>query len=162
MPISDADRRRSFEEISAAKGMPIHFSEPPSRPVTNVHLDLNMVDQVIKDAIIEVDNLIETKTDAPTDLKTLQSIKAKFMRLLDNGSTYEKVTFAFSRGRYIFPEDVALLERSAVQSTSRMSSVHTMDCQTICNYICNCICDPDSVACQQFCEYFCHDICNVS
>ena len=158
MATSEDDRRDIFQKIGMAKGMPVRFDQKDVT-LTNsgvFHLDLNVVDAVINDAILAVENLLDSK--GGRNPRTLLKIRKRLHGLLESGSDYEKITFAFSRGRYIFPEDVALMALSAKDHPNRMSRPMAISCETICNIVCNCICDGHD-NCEQFCENVCHDIC---
>jgi hypothetical protein len=151
--ISMDERKAAFEKIARDKGVQIIFSEniTESRSET-FHLDLNMLDQSIRDSIVDLENQLEQR---PSDA-ALSIIKDKFARLLKDGRYIDKVHYVLGSGSYYFPEDIEAMIATAEDTVNRVSISKTPSCTNVCRVVCTCLGGGE-----QSCRDFCRDVCSL-
>ena len=140
-----------FEAIAKRKGKDITFLTSDDDKTVgktewpeNVHLDMDMVEASIENAILRV-----TK-------QGLDSIRGKLERLLANGTDAEKVEFVLGSGTYYFPEDINRMAQLSRDDTDNKSP----SCRKVCNSVCRAVCSCLQGG-KQECKEACRDVCEL-
>lgn len=153
--MKDESEYEPFREIAKKKGVEITFLESGKSRTTHemsstdeIHLDINMVEQSIRNAI---------ERTGKSGQKTIQ---AKLERLLQSGSDSQKVDFVFGSGTYYFPEDIevmaAISRKDPLFSKSKCHKV----CDNVCWMACMCIPKTKSQECSERCKQVCQVVCD--
>lgn len=113
-------------EVAKNKGAVIRFDEDDAAldmAPEALHLDMNMVELSLEDAIQRTKGVIQEK------LKRLQA----------QGTDAQKVQFVYATDRYYFPEDLEKIAQNARGASNLTSQPFKQDCEKVCNDVCRCV-----------------------
>lgn len=142
-----ANGQQPFIDIAKRKGVRITFGANLSKLADGpIHLDMDMVEQSIRDAIRR--------------LVKPNPIADKLQWLLDKGTDTQKVDFVLGSGSYYFPGDIEKLAELSRTSGGRSKGVECRRvCETIYYWVCKCIQRRDDQECRETSRIFCEIRC---